>query len=46
MEKRRLAIPMSRRTKNAPQPDLAGRDEIQSKHLAEALQYRLKIMLG
>ena len=26
--------------------DLAGCDEIQSVHLAEALQYRLKLMLG
>jgi predicted ATPase with chaperone activity len=26
--------------------DLAGSDDIQSAHLAEALQYRLKIMMG
>jgi magnesium chelatase family protein len=26
--------------------DLAGYDEIQSVHLAEALQYRLKLMIG
>ncbi|HKJ37942.1 MAG TPA: hypothetical protein VJ972_04145 [Anaerolineales bacterium] len=26
--------------------DLAGSDEIQSPHLVEALQYRLKIMVG